>query len=366
MLVEKYSELNKENSTNVIDKYFETDTLKRLKGKGLFCGMDFVSIESLKPNEYYSRFDHSRNIAYTAWKLSGDLPTTLAGAFHDVGSLSFAHVNSFKKNEGLTQENDELSVESVIKKDEKLLSMLEEDGIKLEDVINAKRYPLIDKSIPALCLDRVDGILATCLFFAKTHSFKQIKNLYYMLEYIDSLGGVSFNPNNERFKDFNGEICISEHYNAEFEDFFKAINAYSSILLSKEDRFMMEILGLTLRYYEDIKLISEQDLFNLSEQEIINKIMDSNYSHVLKDILSIEKVRYANPSDDGIILLTKPKIRQANPLCRSVNYISEIYGISGDFYRELNPLGEAIELTDKPITADLTKQTVQILRKYKR
>jgi hypothetical protein len=187
-----------------------------------------------------------------------------------------------------------------------------------------------------------------------------------MLGYIDSLGGVSFDPNNERFKDFNGEICISEHYNVEFEDFFKAINAYSSILLSKEDRFMMEILGLTLRYYEDIKLISEQDLFNLSEQEIINKIMDSNYSHVLKDILSIEKVRYANPSDDGIILLTKPKIRQASPLCRSVNYISEIDGISGDFYRELNPLGEAIELTDKPITADLSNQTVKVLSKYKR
>ena len=49
--------------------------------------MDFVSIKSLKPNEYYSRFDHSKNVAYTAWKLSQDLPTTLAGAFHDVGSL---------------------------------------------------------------------------------------------------------------------------------------------------------------------------------------------------------------------------------------------------------------------------------------
>ena len=232
MLVEEYNKLNKENSTDKIDKYFETKTLKRLKGKGLFCGMDFVSVKSLKPNEYYSRFDHSKNIAYTAWKLSEDLPTTLAGAFHDVGSLSFAHVNSFKKNEGLTQEHDELSIESVLKEDKELLSMLEEDNVKLEDIINAKKYPLIDKSIPALCLDRVDGILATSLFFAKTHTLEQVKNLYNMLSYFDSIEGMIFDSNNERFKDFNGEIALIETNNLEFEDFFKAINSYSSILLT--------------------------------------------------------------------------------------------------------------------------------------
>ena len=365
MLVEKYNELNRENSTDRIDKYLNTKTLNRLKGKGLFCGMDFVSLDYLKPNEYYSRFDHSKNVAYSAWKLSEDLPTTLAGLFHDVGSLSFAHVNSFKKNQGLTQEHDELSVEKVLKMDEELLSMLEEDSIKLEDVTNAKKYPLIDKSIPALCLDRSDGILATCLFFAKTHSFKEIENLYNMLGYLEHLGGASYDIWDERFKDFNGEMCISE-YKSYFEDFFKAIYCYSSILLTKEDRFMMEILGLTLKYYEDINLINENDLFYLSEQEIINKIMDSKYSSVLKEVLSIENVRYASGSDNGIVFISKPKIRQASPLCVSCSYVCEIDGISGDFYKELVPLEDAIKLTDIPITADLSKETVQVLSRYRK
>ena len=39
---------------------------------------------------------------------------------------------------------------------------------------------------------------------------------------------------------------------------------------------------------------------------------------------------------------------------------------SYDFYRELNDLSKAIELTNKPITADLSKQTVQVLQKYKK
>ena len=66
MLVEQYRDLNKERSTDKIDKYFDTKTLKRLQGKGLFCGMDFVGIDSLRPIEYYSRFEHSRNVLYSS------------------------------------------------------------------------------------------------------------------------------------------------------------------------------------------------------------------------------------------------------------------------------------------------------------
>lgn len=113
-LVEQYNALNKENSNPILDKYFDTKTLQRLKGKGFFCGMDYVSIPELRPREYYSRYDHSKNVGYTAWKLSEDLKVALTGAFHDVGSLSFAHVNSFKKGDALKQENDELNVREIL------------------------------------------------------------------------------------------------------------------------------------------------------------------------------------------------------------------------------------------------------------
>lgn len=366
MLVEKYNNLNMQNSNDALDKYFRTKTLQRLKGKGLFCGMDYVGIDSLKPNEYYSRYDHSKNIAYTAWKLSEDLKIALTGAFHDVGSLSFAHVNSFKKGDSLIQESDELNIKDVLLRDKELLEYLHDDGIKLDDVVSAKRYPLIDKKIPSLCLDRVDGILATCLFWAKTHSFEEIESLYNMLTYFENLNGMCFDASNERLRNFNGEIVLSEYNEAEYEDFFKAINTYSKLLLTKEDRYLMEILGLSLKYYEDIGLITEKDLFELSEQDIIFKILDSKYSHILKDVLSLEQVSYATNEDTGLVIVSKPKIRQANPLCFGQMEVCEIDGLSEKFYRELNDLYEDIKLTDKPITGNLSKETVKILSKYKK
>lgn len=366
MLVEMYNNLNKQNSNDILDKYFKTKTLQRLKGKGLFCGMDYIGIDSIKPCEYYSRYDHSKNVAYTAWKLSEDLKVALTGAFHDVGSLSFAHVNSFKKGDSLTQESDELSVKDVLLQDEELLTYLHQDKIEINDVISAEKYPLIDKKIPALCLDRVDGILATCLFWAKTHSFEEIERLYNMLTYFENLNGMCYDVSNERLRNFNGEIVLSEYCDAEYEDFFRAINIYSKMLLTKEDRYLMEVLGLTLNYYEDIGLITEQDLFELSEQEIISKILDSKYRDVLRDVLSLESVSYTETEEQGLVILSKPKIRQANPLCLGQMEVCEINNISGNFYREVNDLYESINLTNKKIVGNLSKETVKMLSKYKR
>lgn len=366
MLVEKYNNLNKKYSNSILDKYFKTKTLQRLKGKGLFCGMDYVGIKSLIPNEYYSRYDHSKNVAYTAWKLSEDLKIALTGAFHDVGSMSFAHVNSFKKGDSLIQESDELNIKDVLLQDEELLTYLNEDGISIEDVISSSKYPLIDKKIPSLCLDRVDGILATCLFWAKTHTYKEIESLYNMLTYFENLNGMCFDTTNERLNSFNGEIVLSEYSNVQYEDFFKAINIYSKLLLTKEDRYLMEVLGLTLKYYEDIGFITEKELFELSEKEIISKILNSKYSNVLKDVLSLEQVYYAKDENDGLVIVSRPKIRQANPLCLGQMEVCEIDGISGNFYRELNNLYEDIKLTDRPITSNLNKETVKVLSKYKK
>jgi hypothetical protein len=366
MLVNTYNDMQKNNYIGPLDKYFGTKTMQRTKGKGVFCGMDYINLPIIRPKEKYTRFDHSKNVAHSAWTLSEDLATSLAGAFHDTGTLSFAHANSFKKGDALTQANDELNVESVISQDEELLTYLHEDKINIADVSDYAKYPLLDKDVPAMCLDRVDGILATCLFWAKTHNFEQIKELYYMLCYFENLNGMVIDLSSERLAKFNGEIVINEHHvDADYEDWFAAINVYSKILLSKESRYLMEVFGLVLNYYEDIGLINEHDLFYLSEDEIINRILDSKYKDVWKDFVNIDQIDYVT-SDSGLIIYSKPKIRQANPLCMGQMTVCEIHDISGDFYRELNDLKEDLSLVEKPLVSNLSAPTVKILSKYQK
>ena len=364
MLVEKYNKMMRDNATVNLDKYANTKTMRRLKGKGQFCGMDYIKLRELVPAEFYSRFNHCENVAYTASKLIDEIEAILAGYVHDVGVLSFAHVNSFKKGDALKQDKDELDIKTIISKDEEFMEYLFEDRINLADIVDAKRYPLIDKEIPCLCLDRAEGgILATCLFWAHTHTFEEIEDLYNMLCYAENLNGMCVDIWNPRFQNFTGELYINEHFTyADYEDFFKAINVYSEKLLSKESRYMMEVLGLALRYYEDMGVIDEKVLFDLSEKEIIDRIMDSKYKDIWVDVTGIERVDYGNT---GLSFISKPKIRQANPLCMGQMCLTEIDGISGDFYQELNPLWDSILKTDLPITASLSKSTVKTLEKYR-
>ena len=70
--------------------------------------------------------------------------------------------------------------------------------------------------------------------------------------------------------------------------------------------------------------------------------------------------------DQGLALISKPKIRQTNPLVFGQMCVCEIDEISGEFYRELNDLYEDILLTDQPITGNLSKNTVRILSRYKK
>lgn len=218
-------------------------------------------------------------------------------------------------------------------------------------------------------MDRLDGgILGTCLFWAHTHSFEEIKELWAMAGYLETTRRMCVDLSSERCRNFTGEMVLFEgEYTAWFEDFFKAINIYSSLLLSKESRYMMEVLGLTLNYYEDKGVINEQSMFYLSEQEIIDQILSSNYKDIWKDITSFDTVSYAKSMDEGLAFISQPKIRHCNPLIISAHLnLCEIYGISGDFYSELNPIEEDIARTYVPITGNLSKYTVKTLSKYKK
>ena len=374
MLVEEYGKITKENSDSRLNRYIETQTMQRLQGKGTFCGMDYVNISKLKPIEYYSRLEHSKNVAFSTSSLYRNerdeyFKVALAGLFHDVGTKCFAHANSYKTGDILNQESDELDVKSILQNDEELMTYLNEDRIRLEDVTDYTQYPILDKPIPSLCMDRLDGgILGTCLFWAHTHSLEKIKELWSMVGYLENTDGICIDQTSERCRNFTGEMVLSEGENtAYFEDFFHAINVYSSILLSKESRYMMEVLGLTLNYYEDMGIIDEKSMFYLSEQEIINRILDSNYKDVWQDITSFDKIKYTKSIDDGLVIVSKPKIRQCNPLILSAHLnLCEIDDISGEFYQELNDLEKLIELTNKPMTGNLSKATVKTLSKYKK
>ena len=158
-------------------KYLDCPSLVRLKKIGYFCGMDYASKDIYDFGEYISRYDHSFNVALITWNYTKDKRATLAALFHDVATPCFAHVIDYMNKDYANQESTEEYTERIVMGDNYLLECLKEDNILVDEIVNFKRYPIVDNNRPKLCADRLDGVILTGLFWTKNLDDVEVTNI---------------------------------------------------------------------------------------------------------------------------------------------------------------------------------------------
>ena len=250
-----------------LEKYLSCPSITRLKNIGYFCGMDYASKDIYNFNEYVSRYDHSFDVAMLTYKYTKDKKATLAALFHDIATPCFSHVIDYMNKDYANQESTEEYTEQIIKNDKKLLECLKQDNINVEDVIDFKKYTIVDNDRPKLCADRLDGVILTGMFWTKNINKVDILDII-------SHTTTYYNEDNELELGFN-DIDVAE----------KVIDVSESIDIishSNEDNYMMELLAYLTKYLIDNKIINYQDLYTLNENDmhnIFNKISDSNFKN---------------------------------------------------------------------------------------
>ena len=292
--------LNYNNLPEFLLKYLEVPSLNRLKDIGYFCGMDYASKNIYNFSQYISRYNHSLSVALLTYKLTKDKQMTIAGLFHDIATPCFSHVIDYMNNDYEMQESTEEYTEKILKSDYFLLNCFKSDNINVDDIINFKRYSIVDSSRPKLCADRLDGIILTDIGWTKMMTKKDIKNI------INSLD-------------------IYKNEDGEFEIGFKNFNIAKKVLEvnnnidvfchSKEDNYMMQLLADITKKAILKKYISYDDLYQKKESELFN-IFENSYDEEILEFL--DKFRNINLNDIPTIKLPKTKIRKINPLVNEV------------------------------------------------
>ena len=298
-ILDYYKELLDVEHVDFIKKYLEVPSLKRIKEVGYFCGMDYASKEIYDFKEYVTRFDHSLTTALLTYKITKNKTYSLAALFHDVGSPCFSHVIDYMNKDYKNQESTEEYNEKIIRNDKKLKKLLKEDNIDIEDIIDFKKYTIVDNKRPKLCADRLDGIILTGAFWTKEIDKDLIK------EILDSIEVYS----NEDMED---EIGFN---NKEIYDKIMIINENIDIFChSKEDNYMMELLASITKEAIEEGIIEYDDLYSIGEKEILNLIslkgstslsnkMNKFYHVTLDEIEELDlpyiKKRTVNPLVNG-------------------------------------------------------------------
>ena len=246
-------------------KYLKCPTLVRLKKVGYFCGMDYASKNIYNFGEYVSRFDHSLNVALITYKYTKSKKEALAGLFHDAATPCFSHVIDYMNKDYANQESTEEYTERVLKKDKYFLSCLKKDKIKIEDIIDFKKYSIVDNKRPKLCADRLDGVILTGSFWTKNLDLLDVKRI---------IRDLAVFQNEEKRHELGFRT---------YDIVKKVVSVSESIDIichSDEDNYMMELLANLTRFAIDKEYITYDDLYYENEEylfDIFDEIDDPQF-----------------------------------------------------------------------------------------
>lgn len=288
-----FEKLDYKNMPKFLVKYLDTPCLKRLKKIGYFCGMDYASKNIYNFKEYITRYDHSLTVALLTWKCTHDKESTLAGLFHDISTPCFSHVIDYMNKDYENQESTEQYTEDILKNDKYLIECLKQDNINVEDIINFKKYSIVDNERPKLCADRLDGVILTGMSWTKNIQSNDIDNILNDLDIFDNEIGF-------RSKEIAYKVV----------EVSKSIDIYCH---SNEDNYMMELLATITRYGINKGYITYKELYISNEEDVLNKLKNTDDAELLNYINKFENI---TESEIPAISLEDVKKRDLNPLVK--------------------------------------------------
>ena len=140
-------------------KLIKSKPMQRLKGISQHGAWRF-----LIPSVKLSRFDHSVGVYHLLERFGASRKERLAGLLHDIAHTAFSHVGDYVFGRCEDQEYHEEITERIVMHSG-IPKILSNAGFDVEELLDTKRFPLLERPIPDLCADRLDYFFKDILIF---------------------------------------------------------------------------------------------------------------------------------------------------------------------------------------------------------
>jgi len=296
-------------------EYIDTPEMKRIGKISMSCGTDYSKCFNIR--YWYSNLDHSVGVALIIWNFTHDKKQTLAGLFHDIATPVFKHCIDFMNGDSETQESTEARTTDIIKNSKEIMALLNRDGIKLEEVNDYKIYPIADNDTPKLSADRFEYTFASGLTFFRVWELDTIRKIYSNIVVTKNEEGID----ELAFKD--KEIC---------EEYIHIISKLWPEWVSDKDRTVMQFLADMCKSMNNAGYLTIDDLYLLSEKEIIEKFLNCEDSYLSESFSKFQNADNVYKCDDYIkdkyCVSVKAKTRYVTPLVLTEDGVARINSIS--------------------------------------
>lgn len=314
---EYYKILSPEGIPEFLNEYIETPRMQKQAQISTTCGTIYSKM--FKNVFWYSSLDHSIGVALIIWNFTKDKKQTLAGLFHDIATPVFKHTIDFMNGDYETQESTEELTTDMIKESKEIMELLKRDGITVSEVDDYHKYPIADNDTPQLSSDRLEYTLANNLGVMFDYwQLEEIKEIYEDIEIQTNEEGIE-------------ELGFKTKSIA--EKFVSGMRKLSAEYIENRTKFSMQFLADVMKKMSEKNLITIEDLYNLSEKQVIEKIESCEENNIAKNFEIWRKATEIKQSKEPVanhycVSIMNPKIRYINPLVRQGNKFVRINKIS--------------------------------------
>ena len=303
--------------------YINTPEMRRISKISMSCGTDYSKCFNIR--YWYSNLDHSVGVALIIWHFTHDKKQTLAGLFHDIATPVFKHCIDFMNGDSETQESTEERTTDIIRNSKEIMSLLQRDSIKLEEVCDYKIYPIADNDTPKLSADRFEYTFSSGLTFFRVWDLETIRKMY---------NNITVSKNEEgkdelAFKD--KEVC---------EEYIHIITRLWPEWVSDRDRTVMQFLADICKSMNEAGYLTIDDLYTLSEKEIISKIINCEDKYLAESFRKFQEANQVFQSEDKLkdkySVNVNAKTRYVNPLVQTQNGPIRISRLSKQANEDIN------------------------------
>ncbi len=314
--IQKYFKILSKEFPEFLNDYINTPEMQRQARISISCGTIY---SKMYDQMWYSSLDHSVGVALIIWNFTKDKKQTLSGLFHDIATPVFKHAIDFMNKDYEKQESTEELTTKIISESRGIMDLLNRDGISINEVSNYHIYPIADNDTPKLSSDRLEytfsnGLGATEILWG----LEDVKEIYTDIEILKNEEGI------EELGFKHKEIA---------EKFVHAMSKLSRMYRRDKTVFSMQFLADIIKKMSERNMISINDLYKLSEKEVIERIEHCNIDNISKCFNIWKNATEVNTSDilpikRYCVSIEKTKIRYINPLVKNVENCNRVYDIS--------------------------------------
>ncbi len=294
--IKEYFKILNEEIPEFLYDYINTKPMLRLNTVSALVGSDYVKF--INVNFPYTSLSHSIGVALIIWHFTHDKKQTLSGLFHDIATPAFKHCIDFLNGDYETQESTEELTTEIIKNSDEIMSLLNRDGITLEEVKDYKIYPIADNETPKLSADRLEYTFSDAFTITNAFNLDDIKEIYDNLSVLKNEDGIE-------------EIGFTDLKIA--EKFEEGASKLWFLLQTNEDKLKCQFIADTVKKMNEKGLIYKKDLYNLSEKEILNMIENCEYKEISEPFKKFREALKINegeePPKDKYVVNLKVKKR---------------------------------------------------------